>query len=109
MSTDTKKIPKSVIKEITDYINLLQKDNLPIERVVLFGSYAKGTQHTWSDIDLCIISPKFRNSWKATQYLWSKRTNDTGLTIEPVGFSPLDYKNESSLIAEIKRTGIQVG
>ncbi|MFA6475602.1 MAG: nucleotidyltransferase domain-containing protein [Patescibacteria group bacterium] len=108
MSNNYKKIPKAVRDNIASYIISLEKDNLPIEKVVLFGSYAKGTQHQWSDIDLCIVSPKFRNAWQATQYLWSKRINDIGLTIEPVGFSPVDYKSESPLLAEIKRTGIRV-
>jgi len=93
---------------IHSYIALLQEDHFPIEKVVLFGSYAKGRAHQWSDIDLCIISPKFRNSWKATRYLWSKRSSDLGLTIEPVGFSPTDYSDTSPLLAEIKRTGITI-
>ena len=95
-------------KTIEEYIQTLRQDALPVEQIVLFGSYAKGTQHKWSDIDLCIISPKFRNSWKATQYLWSKRLHDNGLTIEPVGFTKQDFQQPSSLIEEIKKTGIKI-
>lgn len=102
------RIPKKVILSIREYIGSLQQDAVPIDRVVLFGSYAKGTQHRWSDIDLCIISPKFRNTYKATQYLWSKRLHDSGLTIEPVGFSRKNFQDDSSLIAEIKKSGIDI-
>ena len=104
-----KKIPKKVEKEIKEYIEALHEDKLPIKKVILFGSYAKGTQHKWSDIDLCIISPKFKDFFEAMQYLWLKRVSDKGLTIEPVGFSPKDFKDEyDSLVDEIKNTGVEI-
>lgn len=104
-----KAISKKIEKEIKEYIRILKDDHLPIKKVILFGSYAKGTQHPSSDIDLCIISPKFKNAFKATQYLWLKRLKDTTPTIEPVGFSPKDLTDKySSLIQEIKTTGIEI-
>ncbi len=103
-----KTISEKVKKEVIDYIKILKDDKLPIEKVILFGSFAKGNQHKWSDIDLCIISPKFKNSWQALQYLWSKRPKDSGLTIEPMGFNPKDFKNNDSLIYEIQRAGIEI-
>lgn len=104
-----KAISKKVKKEIDEYIKVLKADKLPIKKVILFGSYAKGVQNKWSDIDLCIISPKFKDAFKAMQYLWLKRTKDIGLTIEPLGFSPSDFKDKyDSLIHEIKTTGIEI-
>lgn len=102
------RIPKKVAKAIQEYIEVLQKDQITIDQVWLFGSYAKGTQNQWSDIDVCIVSPEFRNPLKATQYLWSKRPHDIGLTIEPIGFTKKDFQQPSSLTAEIKQTGIQI-
>ena len=55
-----KRIPEKVKKEVEEYIEALRAEDLPIQAVYLFGSYAKGTAHQWSDIDLCIISPKFK-------------------------------------------------
>lgn len=105
-----KAIPKKVKKEIEKYVKVLKADNLPISKVILFGSYAKGTQNKWSDIDLCIISPKFKDAFKTMQYLWIRREiKDVNYAIEPVGFSPKDFNNEyDSLIHEIKTTGTQV-
>lgn len=105
-----KAIPKKVTEEIEKYVRVLKEDNLPISKVVLFGSYAKGTQKKWSDIDLCIVSPKFKNAYSAMQYLWLKRKiRDVDYTIEPVGFSPADFSDKyDSLIQEIKKTGIQI-
>lgn len=103
-----KAVPKKIEKEIIEYIANLKKDRLPIKRVILFGSYAKGKQHKWSDIDLCVISPRFKNAFKDMQYLWLKRINDYGHAIEPVGFSPKDFREGSSVINEIKQTGIEI-
>ena len=105
-----KRIPQKVKTEILRYVNELKKDDLPISKVILFGSYVKGAQHKWSDIDLCIVSPKFKNSFKALQYLWRKRIiYDIQYTIEPIGFTPKDMNNKySSLIQEINMTGLEI-
>src|SRR4030042_5470332 len=88
----TERVPKKIEKKITDYIRILRADKLPIREVILFGSYAKGKQREYSDIDLCVISPKFKDPFDAMQYLWVKRADDNTPTIEPVGFSLKDFK-----------------
>ncbi|MBU1663313.1 nucleotidyltransferase domain-containing protein [Patescibacteria group bacterium] len=104
-----KRIPEKVKKEINQYISILKQDKLPIKKVILFGSYAKGKQNKWSDIDLCIISSKFQNPHKTFEYLWLKREIvNMKYTIEPVGFHPKNFVNESPLVWEIKKTGIRV-
>lgn len=104
-----KAIPKKLNIKISEYINALKGDNLPIKKVILFGSYAKGRQRRWSDVDLCVVSPKFKDSWSAMDYLWSKLTFDMRYTIEPVGFNPKDFSDKySSLVNEIKTTGIEI-
>lgn len=103
------RIPKKVKAEIHNYIAALQKENIPLEKVILFGSYAKGTHNQMSDIDLCIVSPFFKNSFSALQFLWSRRPKDFGLRIEPVGFHPRDFSDQyDSLIHEIKSTGVPI-
>lgn len=103
-----KTIPRLVEKKIKEYLQVLKNDNLPITDVFVFGSYPKGKQTLWSDIDLCVISPKFKNPWSAMQYLWQKRLFDPRYTIEPIGFSPKDFQDETPLIHEIKTTGISI-
>lgn len=104
-----KRVPKKIESEITEYVKVLKADNIPIRRVVLFGSYAKGTENKWSDIDLCIISPKFKNPWNALQYLMKKRLNDHTPVIEPIGLSPEDFSDDyDSLVYEIKKNGIEI-
>ncbi|MDO8582111.1 MAG: hypothetical protein Q7S16_04545 [bacterium] len=63
----------------------------------------------WSDIDLCILSRKFKEPMRAMQYLWSKRNSTHDIRIEPVGFHPKDFNDDmyDSLIQQIKKTGIE--
>ena len=103
-----KRIPKPLIPVIKDYIQTLKNDNLPIKHVFLFGSYAKGHPHPWSDVDLCIISSKFSDYIDAIQYLLSKRKLNPQYPIEPIGIHPKDFKKNTPLAYEIKNTGIMI-
>jgi predicted nucleotidyltransferase len=97
------------INHVLIYLQELQKERLPIERVFLFGSHAKGKARRWSDIDVCVISPKFRDRSHAIEYLWQRRSDmDVENGIEPVGFHPKDFIDEDPLAWEIKTTGIEV-
>ncbi|MCX6799880.1 MAG: nucleotidyltransferase domain-containing protein [Candidatus Falkowbacteria bacterium] len=103
-----KTISKELMQKIDEYVDVLRKDKLPIKKVIIFGSYAKGTSHKWSDIDLCIVSPKFLDSFSAMQYLMKKTIFNMKYTIEPIGFNLKDFSEGSSLIDEIKKTGIEI-
>jgi predicted nucleotidyltransferase len=105
-----KRIALKKVKEyVNEYIEALRIDGLPVERVFLFGSYVKGRTHKWSDIDVCVISPRFNRKIDPYEYLWTKRRRDDVLRgIEPVGFHPKDFIDENPLALEIKTTGIEI-
>lgn len=104
-----RKLPDKVIREVNEYKKLLEADNLPMDGVYVFGSYAKGTPHKWSDIDVCVVSTKFESPWDALTYLRRKLPYGKGWTIEPVGFNPDDFNRKySTLINEIKTYGVEV-
>lgn len=100
-------LPEKVKKDVRAYINVLKKDKLPIKKVIIFGSQAKRTTHKWSDIDVCIISPKFRDNFRALHYLLMK-SYEVKTLIEPHPFHPKDFVNEDPLVWEIKKTGIAI-
>lgn len=105
-----KRVSKEIIKIVRGYSRrLAEQDKIPIEKVIIFGSYVKGSPRKWSDIDVCIISPKFKNAFKALQFLWTRRNKQEVMSgLEPVGFSRKDFEEGSSLIQEIKKTGIAI-
>ena len=103
-----KRIPKKIIRIVENYTKrLTEEDKLPIDKVIVFGSYAKGNTHKWSDIDVCIISPKFKDFIEDLQFLLIKRKDEeVRAGLEPMGFSVKDFEEGSSLIQEIKKTGV---
>lgn len=99
---------KKVAKNYIDF--LIKEDGLPVEQALLFGSHAKNKAHKHSDVDLCIVSPKFKDYFEAMQYLFKKRRSiDVSYGIEPVGYSPEDFaEDENPFVWEIKKTGISI-
>ncbi|MEW6040523.1 MAG: nucleotidyltransferase domain-containing protein, partial [Elusimicrobiota bacterium] len=81
----------------------------PISKIIIFGSYSKKTFGKESDIDICLVSPKFgKDPVSELQFLLkqSRRIDDR---IEPIPISAKDYQNSSTpLIFEIKKYGITV-
>jgi predicted nucleotidyltransferase len=60
------------VKEIIkSYLLVLEKKGIPTQKAYLFGSQAKGTAGTYSDIDLIIVSPAFTGMprWKRWEIL----------------------------------------
>lgn len=102
------RISKDTIKVVKEYANRLSiKEKLHIKKVIVFGSHAKGVAQKWSDIDVCIISPKFKNAQKALEFLWIRRKRNEVLEgLEPIGFSEKEFNEGSGLIEEIKKTGV---
>lgn len=96
-------------KYINEYINLLKEDGLLINKIYFYGSQARGVAKKDSDIDICIVSPKFKSRWDAFDYLWQKRRKQDILRgIEPVGYNPKDFIDEDPLVYEIKKTGQEI-
>ncbi|MGV8118359.1 MAG: nucleotidyltransferase domain-containing protein [Candidatus Xenobiia bacterium LiM19] len=49
----------AVMKIIDRFRDAVEKQGIKVERLILYGSYAYGTPHEGSDIDLIIISEDF--------------------------------------------------
>lgn len=104
-----RRIPKRVVNAVRQYRKRLEHNAIPVAGVLVYGSYAKRTAHQWSDIDVCVISPVFTDPFDAMALLLKQRSRaDVLAGIEPVGFTPSDFRHGSSLINEIKRTGVRV-
>ena len=96
-------------KVVRKYAEKLKAEKYPFSAIYLFGSFAKETNHKWSDIDVAIVSKEVEKNWKKGRLkLWELRT-DIDTRIEPHGFSPEDFKDYWNPMAhEIKKTGIRI-
>lgn len=100
-------ISDEVMNSIRKYIEKISK-YYKIEAIILFGSYAKGTENEDSDIDIAIISSDFDDiiddGANLIGYTWKIDTR-----IEPHPIKKEDYEKVSTpFIKEIIDTGIKV-
>jgi len=95
----------NVLHSIQEYIKQVEQ-YYKIDSVILFGSYAKGTNHEDSDIDIAVISSDIKNEFEAGVILL-KLTWNIDTRIEPHAFSK-DNLSENPFVGEIIKTGIEL-
>ncbi|MCK5612718.1 nucleotidyltransferase domain-containing protein [Candidatus Pacearchaeota archaeon] len=79
-----------------------------IERAYLFGSYARGTQNRWSDVDIAVVSPDFSDDGVEERYRLMKVACTIDDKIEPVPFRPEAFSEENPLAWEIMKGGLRI-
>ncbi len=97
----------TVLENVKGYIAYLQKNQLDVRAVYLFGSFAKGLANENSDIDLAIVLRGMENSF-LTQVQLMKYRRDFDLRIEPHPFFETDFTPSNPFANEIISTGIAV-
>ena len=75
-------------------------------KVMMFGSYANGHPHEWSDIDVAVIVPKIEEgTWFDTSVSLNRDVDKVSLYIEPI---LLESGEDSPIYREVMRTGVAV-
>jgi uncharacterized protein len=98
-------LEQSVLISVRNYLAALISRGITVERVVVFGSQAKGEAHEWSDIDLLVISPQFDDmkDRNVINLLWRVAAR-TDSRIEPIPCGSRQWRDDdSSAIIEIAR------
>ena len=99
-------------KEIADIVNkyiAIVKENYNVVAVILFGYYAKGTEHEDSDIDIAIITDDIKTDIFDEEVKMTLLRRKIDNRIEPHIISIDDYENdETPFVVEVKNTGIMV-
>lgn len=78
-----------------------------IRQAILFGSYAKGTNHDDSDIDIAIVINNVTDIID-TQIDLMKLRRKVDLRIEPHAFMISDFNNSNPVVNEILKYGIVI-
>lgn len=104
-----KKISRKVKNIVKEYVAELKND-IEIDRVVVFGSQVKGKTSYMSDIDVAIVSNFFNSNKYNHSYLFQKLWKVKNSNIDPVGYSPKEYKAKtpSPLLSEIRQNGLEL-
>ena len=103
---------ESEIRDIARSLAKCIKKRIPIEKIIIFGSYAYGKPCQYSDIDLAVISSAFKrmDNIKRIAFLLDaarKIKTKVPVDIEPLGFTleELDNADYFDIAAEIKERG----
>jgi hypothetical protein len=94
------------VKLVRKYIGELERNKIPIEKAILFGSYAKGYAKEESDIDVALVSEVFSGDRFEDRRKIIPLRRKIDNRIEPLPFKPEDFENGGILVEEIKKTGI---
>lgn len=101
-------LPAKVKATIDRYLQALNQNHIPIQEAILFGSYAKGNQQEWSDIDIALVSEIFVGDRIDDKDKIRKITLSVSSEIEVIPFSPKDFHLQNPLAKEILTTGIKL-
>ena len=97
-----------IIGKVKKFKQLVIDSSFPmkVESVYLFGSYAKGTPHEHSDIDVALVVKRFKGDFfKVIPPVWKLR-RQIDFRIEPhVIARDTDY---AGFLNEIQQTGILI-
>jgi predicted nucleotidyltransferase len=102
------KIPDEIINSIKLFVAESEKINIHIQQAILFGSYAKGTNHEWSDIDIAVVSDNFEGIRFYDNLKLSKPVIHSNIDIETHPFRPEDFNEDNPYVYEILKYGIRI-
>ena len=106
-------VKRNIDREIMDIIERYIKvilENYKVKAIILFGSYAKGTNHKNSDIDIAIITDDIKCEDVFEEQLNLKKLRrNIDYRIEPHLIEVDDYdKISTPFVQEVIDTGIKV-
>lgn len=94
---------QKIIDIVLRYAEVIGKEK-QIDKVILYGSHARGNSDIDSDIDVAVISPYFTGDRTEDQFWLMKQRREIDLRIEPMPFRPEDFVLEIRLCRKLLRT-----
>jgi predicted nucleotidyltransferase len=91
----------SILGIISCFRKALESRGVKIDRIILYGSWAKGTQREDSDIDLVVISEDFKEKdfWQRINLL-SDAIYEVFAPIEARAFTPEEWERGDSFVVD---------
>jgi len=99
---------EAVIEETRRYANEVRR-HLPVEKLYLFGSYAKGTADEESDVDVAFFLRDYGGKTRfdiGVQLLGFCRNSK--VCFEPLVFETAEIERDNPFVNRILRTGLEL-
>ena len=97
---------KSVIDIVGRFMRLLEAQGITLNKVILYGSCASGSNREESDIDLVVVSEDFveKDYWERLDVL-SEAIYQLFEPIEAVAMTPEEWERGDSFIVDYAKNG----
>ena len=103
------KLNSSIEQTVRSYRQVLGEAGLPIDKILVFGSQAKGTARQWSDVDVAVVSSEFGRDYHNDLLRLLELRENISLAIEPHPMTPEELQDPwSSFASEVRKYGIPV-
>ena len=91
-----------------EYYLMLLKAGLPVEKVILFGSYSRNEQKEFSDIDIAVVMKEYYKDRFDTRLELMKYAREFEDVIEPHPFLASEFDETEPFAFEILHSGIGI-
>jgi len=93
---------------VDSYAREIQAQGVHLRTVILYGSFAKGTQHQWSDIDVALVADEFEGLPTDIHHFATIAVKKPYIRIEPNTYPTEYFRKSDPFIEEIIKTGIKI-
>ncbi len=97
---------RPVLGIIANFKKAIEANGIKVNKLILFGSYAKRKEKEDSDIDLVVLSEDFKekNYWERIDIL-SAAIYQVFKPIEAVAMTPQEWEKQESMIFDYAKDG----
>ncbi|HKZ48860.1 MAG TPA: nucleotidyltransferase domain-containing protein [Thermoplasmata archaeon] len=102
--------PASLVRSLQRFRRGL-KGTTRVERMILFGSRARGRTHRWSDVDLIVVSRDFRGKGAIERAVPLHLAWDLELPVDFLCYAPEEFRRLArrvSLVRQALREGAEI-
>ena len=98
------KVDKEQVIEVVKRYSEVIQNIFSVKKVVLYGSYSRGDQKEWSDIDVAVFLNERKEDILTAESKLHKLRRDIDSRIEPVILD--EQKDQSGFAKEVLKSGI---
>ena len=90
-------VASTIVTTVQNYLRALPAEGIHPSQAILFGSFARGNDHQWSDIDLVVIAPEFDGPRETNmvEQLWLA-TASSDNRIEPIPCGEKEWQTDEA-------------
>lgn len=103
-------VKKQISGIIKRFAAALGDEGIKVDKIIIYGSHAKGKARPDSDIDVAVVSRNFGKDRTEEGMMLFRIAGEIDTRIEPVPLSLDSYKNDTwiPLIYEIRTKGVEL-